>query len=206
MIRIGIVGNIGSGKTFVANNFGYPVFSADFEVAKIYKKNKQIFTELKKKLPKYITRFPIDKIEISNAILGGKQNLSKIIKIVHKEVRKKLDLFLKKNRNKKFVILDIPLIMENKIYNKNDILIFVDSKKEDINKRKDILIFVESKKKVIDSKIKKRMNFNPKLLSKVRKIQFKPDYKKRKSDFILKNKFTEKSVKKEIKRILNKIL
>ncbi len=189
MIRIGIVGNIGSGKTFVANNFGYPVFSADFEVAKIYKKNKQIFTELKKKLPKYITRFPIDKIEISNAILGGKQNLSKIIKIVHKEVRKKLDLFLKKNRNKKFVILDIPLIMENKIYNKNDILIFVDSKKEDINKR-----------------IKKRLNYNKKLIKMFKKIQFNPSYKKRKSKFIIKNTFTENSVKKEIKKILKQIL
>jgi len=39
MIRIGIIGDIGSGKTFVANNFGYPVFSADLEVAKIYKKD-----------------------------------------------------------------------------------------------------------------------------------------------------------------------
>ena len=42
MIRIGILGSIGSGKTFVANNFGYPVFSADLEVAKIYKKDKSI--------------------------------------------------------------------------------------------------------------------------------------------------------------------
>ena len=80
MIRIGIVGDIGSGKTFVANNFGYPVFSADLEVAKIYKKNKKIFLKLKKELPKHITKFPIDKIEISNAILSGKKNLSKIIK------------------------------------------------------------------------------------------------------------------------------
>ena len=38
MIRIGVVGDIGSGKTFVANNFGYPVFNADKEVSKLYKK------------------------------------------------------------------------------------------------------------------------------------------------------------------------
>ena len=47
MIRIGIIGDIGSGKTFVANNFGYPVFSADLEVAKIYKKDKKVFLKLK---------------------------------------------------------------------------------------------------------------------------------------------------------------
>ena len=189
MIRIGIVGDIGSGKTFVANNFGYPVFSADHEVAKIYKKNKKIFLKLKKELPKYITKFPIDKIEISNAILSGKKNLSKIINVVHKEVGKKLKFFLKKNKNQKFVILDIPLIMENKIYNKNDILVFVDSKKKDINKR-----------------IKKRLNYNKNLLNMFKKIQFNPSYKKRKSKYIIKNTFKENPVKKEIKKVLKQIL
>ena len=82
MIRIGIIGDIGSGKTFVANNFGYPVFSADLEVAKIYKKDKKVFLKLKNKLPKYITKFPINKNEITNAILNNQNNLSKIIKIV----------------------------------------------------------------------------------------------------------------------------
>ena len=43
MIRIGILGSIGSGKTFVANNFGYPVFNADYEVSKLYKRNRKIF-------------------------------------------------------------------------------------------------------------------------------------------------------------------
>ena len=98
MIRIGIIGDIGSGKTFVANNFGYPVFSADLEVAKIYKKDKKVFLKLKNKLPKYITRFPVDKNEITNAILNNQNNLIKIIKIVHKEIRKKLNVFL--NRQK----------------------------------------------------------------------------------------------------------
>ena len=38
MIRIGILGDIGSGKTYVAKNFGYPVFDADYEVSKYIKK------------------------------------------------------------------------------------------------------------------------------------------------------------------------
>ena len=162
MIRIGIIGDIGSGKTFVANNFGYPVFNADHEVEKIYKKNKKIFLILRNELPKYITKFPIDKKEIINAILNNRNNLKKIIKIVHKEVRSKLNFFLKKNKNKKIVILDIPLLIEKKLYNKKDLLIFVDSKKKDINKR-----------------LKKRPKFNPKLLKIFRKIQLSPNYKKK---------------------------
>jgi dephospho-CoA kinase len=135
MIKIGILGDIGSGKSYVAENFGYPVFNADYEVAKLYENNKVVYNKLKIKLPKYIHSFPINKLEISNAILSNKNNLNKIVKIVHTEIRKKLNNFLKKNKNKKIVILDIPLLLENKINNKEDILVFVQSKKSLITKR-----------------------------------------------------------------------
>ena len=100
MIRIGILGDIGSGKSYVARNFGYPVFNADHEVAQLYQKNKKIFISLKKSLPKYFHSFPIKKKEISNAILANKDNLNKIVKIVHTEVRKRMNLFLKKIKTK----------------------------------------------------------------------------------------------------------
>ena len=79
MIRIGILGDIGSGKSYVARNFGYPVFNADHEVAQLYRHNKKIFISLKKNLPKFFHSFPIKKVEISNAILANKNNLNKII-------------------------------------------------------------------------------------------------------------------------------
>ena len=189
MIRIGILGDIGSGKSYVAKNFGYPVFNADSEVSKIYKKNKKIFNKLKKKLPRYISKFPIDKNEVSVAILSNKNNLKKIINIVHLEVRKQMKLFIKKNKNEKIVILDIPLLLENKI-----------------NKKKDILIFVDSKKRDIEKKLIKRKNFNLRLLKKFKTIQFSSKYKKRKSNLIIKNNFTKKNLKKDIKNILKKIL
>ena len=83
MIRIGILGNIGSGKSYVANNLGYPVFDADYEVATLYKKNRKIFFKLKKILPNNIKSFPIKKKEIIDAILQKRGNLKKIIKGVH---------------------------------------------------------------------------------------------------------------------------
>ena len=189
MIRVGILGNIGSGKSYVAKNFGYPVFNADYEVTKLYKKDKKTFKKLKKKLPKYISSFPINKNEITKAILSNEVNLQKIISIVHLEIRKLLKLFLIKNRNKKIIILDIPLLLENKINNKNDILVFVDSKKSEIDKR-----------------LKKRLNFNRKLINKFKKIQFSSSHKKKKSNFIIKNNFKKKSLNKNIKKILNEIL
>jgi len=188
MIRIGILGDIGSGKSYVASKFGYPVFNADYEVAQLYQQNKKIFTKLKKILPKYFHSFPIKKEEISNAILANKNNLNKIVKIVHAEVRKKMNLFLKKNKNKKIVILDIPLLLENKI-----------------NKKKDILVFVQSKKSEIIKRLKKRKNFNQKLLKKFKSIQYLINYKKQKSDYIIKNNFTKKSINDGIRNILKEI-
>jgi len=188
MIKIGILGDIGSGKSYVAQKFGYPVFNADYEVAKLYQSNKKIFDKLKKSLPKYIFSFPIKKKEISNAILANKNNLNKIIKIVHLEVRKKMNKFLKKYKNKKIIILDIPLLLENKINKKDDILVFVQSKQIDIVK-----------------KLKKRKNFNQKLLKKFKDIQYPISYKKKKSNFVIKNDFTKKTVNDGIKNILKEI-
>ena len=48
MIRIGILGDIGSGKSYVAKSFGYPVFNADYEVSKLYQQNKTVYQKLKK--------------------------------------------------------------------------------------------------------------------------------------------------------------
>tara|TARA_Y100000994_G_scaffold230709_1_gene216615 strand:+ start:411 stop:566 length:156 start_codon:yes stop_codon:yes gene_type:complete len=50
MIKIGIVGDIGAGKSFIARQFGYPVFDADKQVSKIYKENNNCFKKLKKKI------------------------------------------------------------------------------------------------------------------------------------------------------------
>tara|TARA_Y100000591_G_C21823853_1_gene695319 strand:- start:908 stop:1477 length:570 start_codon:yes stop_codon:yes gene_type:complete len=189
MIRIGILGDIGSGKSYVANNFGYPVFDADYEVSKLYKKDKKIFIKLNKKLPKYIHSFPVNKNEITKAILSNKSNLKKIITIVHLEIRKVLKIFLKKNKKRKIVILDIPLLLENKINQKNDKLVFIESKNSEINKR-----------------LKKRKNFNKKLLQKFKRIQFSASYKKKKANFIIKNNFTKKNIQNSINNILNEIL
>ena len=188
MIRIGILGDIGSGKTYVAYNFGYPVFSADKIVAKLYKKNKKIYNKFKKLFPKHIHSFPIKKKEITKIILTKKDNLAKIVKIVHPEVRKEMNIFIKKNKRKKFIIMDIPLLLENKI-----------------NKKKDILVFINSKKKYILKRLKDRTNFNKKLLNKFKSLQLPLDYKKKKSNFIIFNNFTKKSVRVSIKKILSEL-
>ena len=189
MIRIGIVGDIGSGKSYVARKFGLPVFNADYEVDKIYKKSKKCFNKIKKPFPKYIFSFPIKRKELSAVIFEDKNNVKNINKIIHPEVRLRMNKFINKNKKKKAVVLDIPLLLEGRINNKKDILIFVESKKQEISKR-----------------LKKRKNFNKKIFDELKKLQLPLEIKKKKANFILKNNFKSFFVKKNVKILKNKIL
>jgi len=188
MIRLAVVGDIGSGKSHVAKLFGFPVFNADTEVAKLYKESRKCYRRLKKALPNYITSFPVKKIHLSKAIMANEYNIKKIVKIVHPEIRLRMNNFIKKNKNKKFIVLDIPLLIENKINKKNDILIFVDAKKKEINKR-----------------LKKRIGTSDKVIKKFKKLQLPVEIKKKKSDFIIKNNFRNDSAKKNVKKTIEKI-
>ena len=189
MKRIGILGDIGSGKSFVAKGFGYPVFNADKEVAKLYKKDIKIFKKLKKLFPKYILSFPTKKSEIIKAVLANRNNLQKFVHIIHLEIRKKMNLFLKKNKKQKIVLLDIPLLIENKL-----------------NKKGDILIFIKSKKSKILHRLKKRPNFNLKLLKNLQENQTKLSKKIKLADYIVHNNYPANIMKKKINVLKKSIL
>ena len=182
MKRIAIVGEIGSGKTFAAKLFGLPTFNADNEVNKIYKKNRAIFKKLKKKLPKFIKSFPINKSQLSKAVSQNGKNLKTITRIVHPLVRQKMNIFLRKNRAKKAVVLDIPLYFENKL-----------------NKKKDVVVFIDSNQKKIKKALKKRQKTNTKVLKKLGVLQISKHIKKKRSDYVIKNDFKGENFKKNIK-------
>ena len=74
MVRIGVIGGIGSGKSYIAKLFGYPVFDADNEVSKLYKKNKKCYKKLKKVLPSFIKSFPVNKNSLTKAIIYNINN------------------------------------------------------------------------------------------------------------------------------------
>ena len=189
MIKIALVGDIGSGKTFIASMFNCPIFNADNEVAKIYKTDIKCFKKLKKKLPKFFYNFPIGKDNLIRAILHNNQNLKKITQVVHPIIKKRLKVFLKQNKKKKFVILDIPLYLENKLDKKDDIIIYIQSKKSEINKR-----------------LKERKNYNKSLINKFKKLQYSLSFKKKKAHFVIKNDFNSKNTKINVNNILRKMI
>ena len=85
--------------------------------------------------------------------------------------------------------MDIPLFLENKMYGKDDIIVFVKTKKKEVNK-----------------KIRKRPNFNKILVEKFKKLQLPLSQKRKKSHYVLNNNFKSEIVKKAVKILKRKIL
>ena len=189
MIRVGVMGGIGSGKSFIAKLFNCPVFNADKEVDRVYKNDKNCFVKLKKKLPKFINSFPVKKKQLVKAIREDKKNLAKISSIVHPIVRKRMKVFLAKNKKNKMVVLDIPLLIENKL-----------------NKKDDVLLFVKSKKKEVLKRLKKRTNFDAKVLKSLNENQIILLKKRKLANFIIDNNFTKIIMKKKVNFLKKKIL
>ena len=189
MIRVGVIGGIGSGKSFISKLFKSPVFNADKEVDLLYKNSLDCYKKLNKKLPKFVKTFPILKSQLINAINHDKKNIKRISSIVHPLVRKKMKLFLNRNKKNKIVILDIPLLVENKLYNK-----------------KDILIFVKCNQKKVINRLKKRKNYNKKVLINLKKNQVDLLKKRKLANYIVDNNFSPIIMKKKINSLKNKIL
>ena len=134
MKKIGITGSLAGGKTtaskILSNNFG-PLFSADKIVKKIYdnpifKKDYSNFKNSKKANLKN---------EVKKKILERKNNLIKLEKAIHPIVRKNMFTFMRKNKNRKFIFLEIPLLIESKLTKYFDVIIFIKSKKSVRSKR-----------------------------------------------------------------------
>ena len=188
MRKIALVGDIGSGKTFISNLFRYPVFNADLVVSNLYKKDKFLFKKIKKRFPDKVRNFPLKKEELLKIIFQNKKNLNTLGKIIHPIVRKKMKNFFKINKEKKYIVLDVPLYLENRL-----------------NKKEDIIIFVEADKKKIKQKLNKRKNINLKLINILRRNQLPIRLKRKKSTYVIKNNFISNTAKKNVKLILKKI-
>jgi dephospho-CoA kinase len=191
MVRVGILGSVGSGKSFVANIFrelGFNIFSADNEVANIYKNNKSVNKKVSKFFKLKLYKGKINKQELRVSLKKNPNKFRFLNNIIHPIVRKKLVLFLSRCKKNKLIVLDVPLLVENKMFN------FVD-----------ILVLVKTRSKSFFSRIKKRKNLDKQFLNILKKQQANEKIKESYADFIIYNSSKNK-VKLQVKNIIDKII
>ena len=191
MVRIGILGLVGSGKTFIANIFkelSFNIFSADNEVVNIYKNNKIVNKKIAKFFKLKLYKGKINKQDLRDSLKKNPKKFKFLNKIIHPIVRKRLAIFLSRFKKNKLVVLDIPLLVENKMLN------FVD-----------ILVLVKTRSNSFLSRIKKRKNLDKQFLNILKKQQVSEKIKETYADFIIYNSSKNK-VKLQVKNIIDKIL
>ena len=189
MIRVCVLGSIASGKSFISKLFNCPIFNADMEVVDIYKKDKSCFKKLNKKFPNHVKSFPIKKSELINAISSNNKSLKLISSIVHPIVRERMKKFLREKKNSKMIVLDVPLLIENKL-----------------NKKNDILIFINTQKKKILARVKKRKYYDKKILKYLKQNQSNLLKKKKLANYVIDNNFAPSIMKHKVNLLKNKIL
>ena len=190
MILIGLTGIIGSGKTLALNFFKskkITVFSADEEVKKILEK-KIVKDRIYKKFPSVFSKKKINKNKLALIVFSEKKKLNSLEKIIHPLVKQKKKNFLNKNKNKKIIIMEIPIIFEKK--NK---------------KNYDFIILMNISKKVQRQRVMKRKNMTPELLKKIMSNQIS-NKKKKCADYIINNNGTKNKTRENLKKILNEII
>ena len=130
MIKIGITGSLASGKTSASKILSFkrgPVFSADKAVNELYQ-NKRFRSLIAKKFK--IKNVNLIKKSLKRVIIEDKKNISKLEKIIHPLVRKKMRNFTSQNKNKKLLFYEIPLLIESKLMKYFNLVIFVKAKKK----------------------------------------------------------------------------
>lgn len=130
MIKVGITGGIGSGKTTVCKVFellGVPVYYADIEAKQIVDSN----LEVKKNI---ITTFgnsvlndeeKIDKKKLASLVFNNKENLEKLNSIVHPAVREHFENWLQQHSTQKYILKEAAILFESGSYKLVDKVIAV---------------------------------------------------------------------------------
>lgn len=115
MIKLGLTGSIGMGKSVTAQMFrdeGVPVYDADATVHTLYQGRAAPLIEAA--FPGTVKDGAVDRSELSKRVLTDSKAMRRLEDVIHPLVREEEEMFLDKARAEvaKLVVLDIPLLFE----------------------------------------------------------------------------------------------
>ena len=195
MIVVGLTGGIASGKTTIVKLLKknkLAVHDSDLVVEGIYSKPKTKFLNHLEKinLGKSLKKGRIDKKTIREEIFNNTKKRKLLESYIHAEVKKARNVFLKKHKQKKtkIVILDIPLLFENKLEKICDFTILFYAP---LNTRK--------------KRAMRRKGMQKKILKKIIKSQLSDKIKKKKADFAVDTSINKSRCFNEVLKIIKSI-
>lgn len=123
MIRLGLTGSIGMGKSTVARMFaeeGIPVFDADAVVHRLQGPEGALVAEIEASFPGTTGPGGVDRTALSEVVLGESEALRRLEALIHPAVARERESFYERHAKAPLVLLDIPLLFEKGGWDKVD--------------------------------------------------------------------------------------
>ena len=192
MIKIGLTGSIGMGKTETGKIFselGFPVYNADDAVHKLYGPGQKGSEKIKEIFPNSINPDGSVNREILSAeVLGDVDKIRVLESIIHPLVGEDREIFFTKNADSPAIILDIPLLFET-----------------GGEKFVDLVIVVDAPQDIQEERVLSRPNMTKEKFEKIIAEQIPNDVKKKKADFIVDTSISIEDAKIQVENIIRKI-
>ena len=193
MLKVGITGGIGSGKSTVScffSELGVPVYDSDQRAKSLMQHDDSIIIKIKKEFgdDSYLNNV-LNRSHIAEIVFKNELKLKQLNAIVHPVVRTDFNNWLSQNSNAKFVIKEAAIMIESGAYKDLDKLIVVNANREQkikwIKKRDHLLL------DDIENRIQNQLS------DKIRN-QY--------ADFIIENNSSKKELKQQVLSIYNKLI
>ena len=193
MLKIGLTGSIGMGKTATGKIFselGLPVYDADAAVHKLYGAGQKGSEKIKEKFPNSINPDgSVNRESLSTEVLGDPEKIKSLENIIHPLVGEDRKVFFDENAKAKAVVLDIPLLFET-----------------GGEKFVDYIVVVDAPREIQEERVLSRPNMTKEKFEKIITQQIPNHEKKKKADFIVDTSISIEDARNQVANIVKKII
>jgi dephospho-CoA kinase len=190
LIKIGLTGCIGMGKSTTLKMFqneGVSTWSADEAVSRLYAKGGKAVLKVQALTPESVVNNAVSRENLREEVKKRPEILLSLELIVNPLIKTDRERFLCSNSEHRAVVLDLPLLFENKMESDFDIIVVVSASE------------MEQKERVLS-----RNTMDIKLLNIIKSKQISDKEKRSRADFVFETTSIEKT-KKDVKCFLREM-
>ncbi|TMJ15660.1 MAG: dephospho-CoA kinase [Alphaproteobacteria bacterium] len=188
MIRLGLTGSIGMGKSTVAAMFaaeGVPVFDADAAVHRLQGPEGALVAEIEAHFPGTTGPDGVNRGALAERVLGEPRALQRLEALVHPAVARERDAFLSQHAEAPLVVLDIPLLFEKGGWD-----------------RVDKVAVVSAPADVQRARVLARPGMSAEKLDRILALQIPDEEKRARADFVIPTGGSFEETRQAVRRIL----
>ena len=190
LIKIGLTGCIGMGKSTTLKMFedeGILTWSADEAVSRLYAKDGEAVLKVQSLTPESIVNNSVSRENLREQVKKRPEILLSLELIVNPLIKTDRENFLRSNSQEKAVVLDLPLLFENKM-------------ESDFDK----IVVVSASARVQKERVLSRNTMDIKLLNIIKSKQISDKEKRSRADFIFETTSIERT-KEDVKKFLKEV-